>query len=77
MLDSGLEGNKMSIPGFTAEASMYNMAGRYDMNFLQSFSSGSGVVMPQARPMIDRCNHYCDTHGAPPSCYEWCDKTWR
>ena len=69
------EDTKMTIPGFTAETSIFRPGDRYNTTLERSLSSNSGSIVP-ARPMIDICNHYCDTHGQPLSCYEWCDKTW-
>ena len=69
-----LGGNKVPIPGFTAESSMLKMSANYNNTNLrpaENVDFAKGQVVP-AMPCCSSCEWYCSRY--PDS--SWCLKCW-
>ncbi len=68
-------GSKMTIPGFTAGASLYKTSGQY---WMAAFNTSTGQVLPQQDSFGDcvrfggACAAECNNRGNPAGCPEAC-----
>jgi hypothetical protein len=67
--------NAMNMPGFTAAAALFKSTHQY-ASASNVVGRRRGKIVPQAKPVWNRCIMYCFNHGGPLACYDWCDRMW-